>query len=349
MSEIHPSVYEPEFSFQSMFLSWYNFIISLIKSWKQWLPLACMGAIIGCGFAWYKPVTYTARLSFVVEEGKSGGGSLVSALAGQFGFDLGSLSGTSGVLAGDNVQELLKSRSLIRKTLLTPYDPSSNISLADQYALVYGWKKKWEQSSYIQKPVQFPIEGKLNRQQDSLLQLIIKNIVDKEFSVAKPDKKLGFFEATATFRDEMLAKLFIEKLMQVTTDFYITTKTKRLQGNVNRLQQRADSIGALLNKKTYSSIAETQLLLDVNPAYMTSSVGAEITSRDKMMLATIYAELVKNLELSKTALIQETPTIQIVDAPIFPLKKNRLGYLKAIALGIFAGFVLAGIRKGIVN
>lgn len=78
-----------------------------------------------------------------MEESKTSGGSIASALAGQFGFDLGSLSGGNGVLAGDNVLELLKSRTLLKKALLTPaQNPQS--SLADLYADVYGLRGKWK-------------------------------------------------------------------------------------------------------------------------------------------------------------------------------------------------------------
>ncbi|OYZ43456.1 MAG: hypothetical protein B7Y19_09715, partial [Sphingobacteriales bacterium 24-40-4] len=96
---------------------------------------------------------------------------------------------------------------------------------------------------------------------------------------------------------------------------------------------RADSIGLLLNKKTYSASEANSVMLDVNPAYPTANVGLELKQRDKLVLQTIYAEIVKNLEISRTMLIQETPTFQIVDEPELPLKKNRTGYLVSIIYG----------------
>ena len=104
------------------------------------------------------------------------------------------------------------------------------------------------------------------------------------------------------------------------------SKTSRLRSNVNRLQQRADSIGIILNKKTYAAAAANQGLLDLNPAYTSSNATVDITERDKIVLGSIYTETVKNLEASKTMLAQETPTVQIVDEPELPLKKNRTKY-----------------------
>jgi hypothetical protein len=42
---------------------------------------------------------------------------------------------------------------------------------------------------------------------------------------------------------------------------------------------------------------------------------------------------VKNLEISKTALIQETPTIQVIDRPEMPLKKNEWKWWQGMLVG----------------
>jgi hypothetical protein len=52
-----------------------------------------------------------------------------------------------------------------------------------------------------------------------------------------------------------------------------------------------------------------------------------------MVLTTIYAELMKNLEVSKAALIQETPTVQIVDQTGFPLERIETKWYEGILLG----------------
>ncbi len=66
----------------------------------------------------------------------------------------------------------------------------------------------------------------------------------------------------------------------------------------------------------------------------------DIKERDKIVLSTIFSETVKNLEASKTMLAQETPTVQIVDEPELPLKKNKLKYYVAIATGIIITLIL---------
>lgn len=333
--------YEPEFSFKKLLNDRINDIKYVFHFKKTLSIVLIMGALAGALTAWYWEPTYTARLTFVVDDSKSGGsaGGLAS-LAGQFGFNLDGLGGASGVLAGDNVQELIKSHKLIKQTLLTAYDSSQ--TLADRYAAVNHLNKKWLKYSSDGKIIRFPSGIRNTRVQDSLLHEMINLILSGEFGIAKTDKKLGFFEINTTMKDEKLAQLFCIRMIKQSTDFFISTKTKRLRNNVNRLQHRADSIGLILNRKTYAASAANESLLDLNPAYTTANADVEVKQRDKIVLSTIFSETVKNLESSKTMLAQETPTVQIVDEPELPLKKNRLKY----SMGIFIGILLSGIVFG---
>ena len=95
---------------------------------------------------------------------------------------------------------------------------------------------------------------------------------------------------------------------------------------------------SVLNTKTYTAISAARQLLDANPAFAQGGeMQVEVTGRDKMVQAAIFGELTKNLEASKTALLQETPTIQVVDNPEMPLKKNEVSWILALLAGAFIG------------
>jgi uncharacterized protein involved in exopolysaccharide biosynthesis len=50
--------------------------------------------------------------------------------------------------------------------------------------------------------------------------------------------------------------------------------------------------------------------------------------------------LVAQLELSKVSLRKETPLVQLIDRPILPLEKDKVGRLISLVLGGFlAGFL----------
>jgi hypothetical protein len=318
----------------------------LFSQWWKILIIAIIGAASGYFYAKSKPISYSANLSFVVEEGKSSSGGL-SSLAGQFGIDIGSTNTGSGLLFGENLLLFLKSTSLVREVLLSPYDSSKNYSLADEYANKYKLRKRWLESEKIGKEVFFPVfvNQPFSRLQDSLLQIIGLSIIKKELVVQRPEKKATFILVQANIRDELLSKYFCERLVQKATERYVQSKIKRQKANVDRLQKRADSIGAVLNNKTFNNASDLEKVLDVNPAARTATVGAEVSSRDKMMLTTIYGEVVKNLELAKVQLIQETPTIQIVDGVELPLtivKKSGMVYF-IIGGCIGGGLIIAAL------
>lgn len=347
--------YEQPFSFASWLNGWIVKIKKVISAnFKIVLLAVCVGAALGLAYSIFKPVRYNAEITFSVEDSKSIGGGLLSSLGGSIGMDIGSLTGSgNGVLSGDNVLSLLKSKSMMAECLKSPYLISnnnistktnaaadsnkqsaiSNYTIADRYADVYGLREKWAGNEKIGRAIYFGQPDQNVRLQDSLLKLIIKRIEEKELSVVKPDKKLSFFNIAINTKDELMSLLITQRIIKIATDFYVDAKVGRLKNNINRLEKRTDSISNLLNQQTYSATEDARLLLNVNPADINAPVYSEISQRDKMVLTTIYAELMKNLEVSKAALIQETPTVQIVDQTGFPLERIETKWYEGIFLG----------------
>ena len=331
------NTYDTPFSITSWLNDWSKKIAVVVKAqYKLIFMLSILGAALGLAYSQLKSTRYKSDITFLVEESKVSGGGLLSSLGGQFGMDISSLTGAgNNVLSGDNVLELLKSKSFMAACLKTPYKNDSNYCLADAYADVYKLRKKWQGNDKIGRAIYFAQPDKDLRLQDSLLKTIVKRIEEKEIGVVKVDKKLGFFNVTIDVKDELLSKLISERILKIATDFYIDAKVGRLKKNVSRLERRTDSISAILNKRTYAATEDARLLLNVNPADVNAPVYSEISQRDKIVLSTIYAELMKNLEVSKMTLAQETPTIQIVDSPVFPLENDEIKWYKGLLLGFF--------------
>jgi hypothetical protein len=356
--------YEQPFSFASWLNGWVVKIKKVISAnFKLVLIVVLIGAALGLAYSIFKPVRYNADITFSVEDSKSIGGGLLSSLGGSIGMDIGSLAGSgNGVLSGDNVLSLLKSKSMMAQCLKTPYpienntnntiatknnaatDSSkqstiANYTIADRYADVYGLREKWAANEKIGRAIYFGQPDQNIRLQDSLLKLIIKRIEEKELTVVKPDKKLSFFNIAINTKDELMSLLITKGIIKIATDFYVNAKVGRLRNNIERLEKRTDSISNLLNQQTYSATEDARLLLNVNPADINAPVYSEISQRDKMVLTTIYAELMKNLEVSKAALIQETPTVQIVDQTGFPLERIETKWHEGILLGAILSFL----------
>ena len=135
--------------------------------------------------------------------------------------------------------------------------------------------------------------------------------------------------------DEIFAKVFSEKLIETVTDFYIETKTKKSRGNVMLLQNRADSVQRELNAALYGRAQ----FGDQNMGLIRQQAAVPKLKQEMrvQMLGTLYGELVKNLEFAKLTLMREEPLVQIIDQPILPLPRARLGKIKAMVMG---GFLL---------
>ena len=58
------------------------------------------------------------------------------------------------------------------------------------------------------------------------------------------------------------------------------------------------------------------------------------------MLNTVYMEIVRNLEISKISLLNQTPIFNIIDQPVLPLKKNHLSLFSSIIMSGFLGSFL---------
>lgn len=333
---------------------WWRYLLS------KWLVIGIFG-IIGAGLgltvSLMKKDKYVGQLTFILEDSKSGGLGAYAGLASQLGFDMGS-SGTSiGVFSGDNIMEFLKSRMMIQKTLLTAVRPGDKTTLADLYITTYELDKTWSKNPLL-KNVNFHA-GK-NReqftiQQDSVLNQIYKRIVKTNLVIEKLDNKLDFIVVKTVSLNELFSKVFTECLVREATSFYIDTRTQRSKVNVDKLQFIADSLKLLLNRQTYS-VASSQDP-NMNPARQIAGVNTEVQTRDKMVLQTMYTEVIKNLELSKMTMAQETPIMQIIDKPMLPLEKDRLGKLKAMIIGgfilsflavlvIFTRLLVRGVMKG---
>jgi hypothetical protein len=281
--------------------------------------------------AMQKPA-YAASTTFILEEKSAAGGGLAG-IASQVGLDLGSLGGGgSSVFSGDNILDIIKSRVIIEKVLLTPISGDSGKTLADLYLDFTGLGER------LPVPVSFVSLGTHSVYQDSVLYVMYDQIAKKNVSVDRLNKKGTIFKIVTVSQNQVFSKNFAERLLKETTTYYVNVKTSNAAANVKRLQARGDSLLRVLNAKSYN--AASFQILDPNVAFKSMSVPAEVSSRDKSIVFSIYAEVTKNLEMSRIALVSQTPVIQLLDVPKFPLMDDRKSYGFLGFVGLFAGLLV---------
>lgn len=319
---------------------WYRY---LLTKWKIVLLAAVIGGAIGLMYASSKEPVYKASCTFVLDEGKSGGGlSQYAGLAAMAGINIGG-GASDGLFQGDNIMELYKSRTMLQKTLLSEgeFDGKKDL-LINRYIKLNDLKGGWAQSknSELQKlSFNIPVE-EFTRVNDSVMTAIIADINKNYLRVDKKDKKLSIIEVDVRSKDEQFAKNFAVAVVDNVNRFYVETKTKKSTENLRILQRQADSVRSVLN----ASVGGAASAIDANPnanmAMQILRVPSQRKQIDVQANSAMYAEIVKNLEVAKFNSRQEAPLIQIVDEPVYPLSKEALGKAKAIIIG---GFLLSFI------
>ena len=330
-------IHQDEISIKEIILTAKKWINFLVKRWV-FVGIACfLGVTISLFVHFSKPTNYKAKLVFVSSEGEDGGGlSKLSSLGSQFGINLG--GGSSSAFGGENLLELMKSRRLVVQTLfdsvtlkdketrlLEYYLLRDSVMDEDLAPVSFGNVTSFEQCNY---------------RQDSLLNIIYTNLTKEALSVSNLDKDLAFKVVEFTDIDEQFAKVFVENLTKNVTEFYVETKTSQSKKNIQMLQEKADSVERELSKNMVSAaVSKDRSVFSINTQSLVNTTKKQMKAQ---MLGTIYAEVIKNLELSKTMAAHNEPLIQVIDSPRFPLEKEKSSLIKMLLAGLMGGLFISG-------
>lgn len=321
---------------------WFRYLRS------KWLiigSVSILGAALGFWYATTQKPTYTASLSFALEE-EGAGASAAMGLASQLGLDIGGAT-SGGAFKGANVLEIFKSRLMIQKALLEPVSQNPKKSLAELYIDANEWRKAWKEKKSL-KNIQFPVRATdLSRTQDSVLGVIYDNMIKAELTVGQKDKKNSIINIDIKSKDENFAKQFTETLAVIVSDFYVTTKSKKAKDNLAILEHQRDSIRAALNGSLTGVAVSNDQVFGLNPALNVRRVPGIKKEVDVQANTALLTELIKQTELARINLRKETPLIQVIDKPILPLKKEKFGKAKGLVLGgLLAVFLVSGVLIG---
>ena len=284
-----------------------------------------------------KEKTYTAELTFVVEEENVASPlSSMSGIASQFGFDV--LGGGTSTFSQQNIMQLLKSRGVISKTLLEDITINNQKDyIIEHYISLYEKKSLWINSDLNNLGLSF--SSALTQAHDSIISLAWEEIVEQSLHVDIKNDETNIISLSFTSSNENFSKLFAEKLISQMSMMYVEYKTKQASNTIDFLQSRSDSVFSELE----SSEREYARIKDINQRIIKASGRLKELQlmRNVEVLNTMYLEIIKNLEIAKMTLLNQTPIIQIIDRPILPLKDNSVSKLLVVIISIFTSLILS--------
>jgi uncharacterized protein involved in exopolysaccharide biosynthesis len=354
-------IQDDEISLKELILKIKEWVVYLKSKWLIICLAGILGGAIGYVYAFLKKPTYTATLTFALEDEKSGGGlSGAIGLASSLGFDLGASAG--GAFSGANLIELMKSRTLIERALLNPITVADKTTSLAEYFLDYSKKREELNKKTELANIHYLVDDNrstFSLQKDSLLGGIYNNVIANLLSVSQKDKKISIIKVEVNSENELFSKALTESVVKEVSGFYIDTKSKKAKINVAILQKQADSIRNELNAAISGLAQASDNTFNLNPALNIKRTPSTRRQFDVQTNTAILSQLVTNLEMAKMSLLKETPLIQIIDKPILPLSKEKLGKLKSLLVGFLISFfgiiflfilirIITNIKKSII-
>ncbi len=310
----------------------------VISNWKIYFFLFISTFVFVFIYNKFKKPKYLAEVTLIVDESKPMSlSALSSVISSQLGADLG---GGSGLLMGDNILELLKSQSITKRILLEPIDAPPGC-LGNLYLQTSGLEKSFKKKNGLAESVKIDLRAMKPRTQDSVVRIIHERLFKNNLTIYRVDKKMSFVKVRATYGNQYFAKAFTDKLVVEVSDYYIKMKTAKSRIAVEKIQNRADSLYSILKGKTFSTAFNQSRSADLNPFFSDVTANVEMSARDKQIAFTVYTEVIKNLEIAKMNLSQDTPAIQIIDSSSFPLKDDKLGLIANVFFSSVIGFFIS--------
>jgi len=325
-------------SFKRLFIDARELFAYLLRKWLIIAIVGVVGALLGILYAYMKKPTYTGELTFVLSDGNTPTG--LSSLVSQFGIDFS--TGGNDVFSQDNVMYLMTSRKMLSRALFKKL-PDSSETLLNLYIRTEKLDESWKKDPHLAKTYPFPTTYTAQTPlQDSLFKEMYATISTKIFSVQQPDKKVGLFKVTTTYKNPMFACYLTRYLVDESSSFYIETKTSIARQNLGMLQHEADSLQARLNGNIANAATSIDRTFNLNPALQVQRVPIQKNQVDAAVTQAAYTEVVKNLEIAKITLEKAFPIYQLLDEPSLPLKQEKPGrMLTGIVFGGLAVLIIA--------
>ncbi|MDP1725749.1 MAG: hypothetical protein Q8M15_03125 [Bacteroidota bacterium] len=314
-----------------------------LKKWKLLLVACVAGGILGFAYASFQKPIYHARLSFLLNENEQSQSLNLSSLAG--------IAGISGVSGGNvNEEKLLfiaNSRFLIGTALLQEAEIGGvNKLMVNHFIDLFNIRVSFKSDTAIKEFSYFTHKRleDLSYTENKVMDKILKEITEgKQFTIDSKKKSgivsqnTGIIILEYKSANEVFAKTFLEILYTNLSKYYTNKTISRQLKNYALIKERADSIKEILfSKENYGA----QMLDDnIGIIKMQGRIEIERNKRDIEMLSLMYGEVLKNLEVAKFALENQTPVFQTIDIPTYPLEKKKMSRLyAAISIAAIAGF-----------
>lgn len=334
--------YDDEISLKELLLKLQEFWKEL---WRNWLLIAlfCIPFLI---YNFYKHTTfeetYTASLTFMVNEDEGGGIAGVSGVLGSFG--LGGRGGGDYNL--EKMLSLLKSRKIIEEVILSEsivdnqkdFFANHFIKAQDLHAVWGNVNGDIDLSDFIfQSNDMSTFDLTYNTALKYIHSYIIGNASKGVPALLKStiSEETGIMELTMETKNEALSINILESMFGVLSKYYVDKSTEKQLNTFEVISAKFDSLQNELRSAEYA-LAN---FMDRNRGLYNRKDQLEerrLEAKVKI-LGTAYTKVIEQKEIAEFSLNDQTPVVQIIDYPISPIEPSKSSLIKNLIIALLIG------------
>lgn len=316
-------------------------VLKLLGKYKKYILKNKFKIIIGVllifSFLTYKFLkekpSFNAEITFTTPDKKGGKMNSALAMAKQFGIIGG---GGGGELSTPVIMELLASKKIVREGLFSEITIKGVKDFAiNHYVRLNDIKNKEKEQVIFERKVNV-FQG--SREEEKVIKKILGVLIKKGLDIQVSDES-GIVSLGVNSIDEEFSIEFAHSLVHALKTNYVEKSIERQKNTYESLNYRVDSIKNLMEETeaNYARLVDSKL----NVIKAEGKLKEGQLMREIKILNVIYSEGIKNLEIARFNLLDETPVIQVIDQPTLPLKNTQKGLVVSSVLNMFlSGFLV---------
>jgi len=347
------------FSIQDIIRLVQSYIWELIK--YAWV-IAIFALALGYNMRQSKvkiPVQYVAFLNFSINESSGADQSFMQQILGSGMLGITALDSDLGLGKASGgmpiLQELIKTRKTIELVLfqkiILPNESGKTKDdfFINHYLELFGFRDEWRKAKSNLANVYFTHDSieAFSRDENSLLLMVYGNIIKNNLSDGI--SKAGILTLRFRSPNEIFSYNFLKVFYDELNTYYTQKSIEKQRRIYEAANIRRDSLEKEMNKaekgyigylNTHNLAAMGQHAEEIEIQYLGRKLSGEMEA---------YFMAIRNVEASKIALEQQTPLLQSIDKPVYPLGKEVpnvfMAMVMGLAIGAFLGVALIIAQK----
>ena len=318
--------------------------LSIVWDKKLWVILCTLFFAVASGLrSYYQSDTYSAELTFMINEDEGNGSGGIAAILGQFGF-----GGSSSKHNFEKILEISRSNKILDQVVLDSaiIDGVSDL-IGNHIIEIYEYHERWKKDTLLNnfkftqnlKP-SLKLNSALKKITDALRGSKSEPGLKSLLSISYDDESTVISILGKTKNPELsiaLSKSWYDKILR----FYILKSTERQQKTLDQLVEKGDSIYGLLLQSEYEVAKESDRMGLIKAK---DNLPSAQRFRELNVYSAMYAEVLKNRETADFLLKNQMPFFQRIDIPILPIDKDKkIGWIIWIIIGGIMGLFLSSM------